>query len=163
MSNLPRGTSIAHQASNAQSTSQPSSHHPNIQSSATINSSEAEVHKAELLTKSLDLVISIKENMTYILDNVAKFNNNPNINSSTVSNSDQLLQNDLSINQQASSRFNNNEEQLDDMPNLDTSQMLFYKETDTKFLKEKSIELNTKLRFNTNLYRSVIKKIVPSI
>jgi hypothetical protein len=76
------------------------------------------------LTKSLDLVINIKENIHTILDSVGKSNRS----------------------NYEGSNETNNDEQIDDLSNLDTTQQLFYKETDTKYLQEKATELNTKLR-----------------
>jgi hypothetical protein len=77
------------------------------------------------LTKSLDLVINIKENIHTILENVGKTNFCRN--EATTSNNETTL------------NYENSEE-------LDTSQKLFYQETDTKYLQEKATELNVKLR-----------------
>lgn len=76
------------------------------------------------LTKSLDLVINIKENIHTILENVGKTNFCQN--ESTTNNNETTL------------NYENSEE-------LDTSQKLFYQETDTKYLQEKATELNLKL------------------
>lgn len=78
------------------------------------------------LTKSLDLVINMKENIHAILKNVAK---------------SKRCQNEAN-NMNDSVSYDN----LEVPANADDAQQLFYKETDSKYLQEKATELNTKLR-----------------